>query len=57
MIDLNLTKRQTLILSIALTNLYDEIAKSGEEHQMKLDVMELAKLIQTETSKELDRRN
>ena len=57
MIDLNLTKRQTLILSIALTNLYDEIAKSGEGHQMKLDVMELAKLIQTETSKELDRRN
>ncbi len=41
-----LTDRQTSILGIALTNLYDTIAKSGEGHQMRDDIMELSAYIQ-----------
>ena len=41
-----LTDRQTAILNIALTNLYDTIVKSGEGHQMREDIMELSKYIQ-----------
>ena len=41
-----LTDRQTTILNIALTNLYDTIVKSGEGHQMRDDIMELSKYIQ-----------
>jgi len=37
MTTLNLTERQITILGIALTNLYDEIAKSGEGQQMRDD--------------------
>jgi hypothetical protein len=57
MINLSISQRQSTILSIALTNLYDTIAKSGEGGQMKLDVMELSKLIQDETSKFMVRKN
>lgn len=57
MITLNISQRQSTILSIALTNLYDAISKSGEGGQMKLDVMELSKLIQDETSKFMVRKN
>ena len=46
MTQLCLTDRQTTILGIALTNLYDEIAKSGEGHQMRDDIMELSAYIQ-----------
>ena len=41
-----LTDRQTTILGIALTTLYDEIAKSGEGHQMRDDIMELSAYVQ-----------
>ena len=41
-----LTDRQTAILNIALTNLYDTIVKSREGHQMRDDLMELSKYIQ-----------
>ena len=41
-----LTDRQTTILGIALTNLYDEIAKSGEGQQLRDDIMELSAYVQ-----------
>jgi hypothetical protein len=41
-----LTDRQTALLGIALTNLYDTIAKSGEGHQMRDDIMVLSAYIQ-----------
>jgi hypothetical protein len=41
-----LTDRQTTILGIALTNLYDEIAKSGKGQQMRDDIMTLSAYIQ-----------
>ena len=41
-----LTDRQTSIINIALTNLYDVIAMGGEGHQMRDDIMELSKYIQ-----------
>ncbi len=46
MTTLNLTERQVTILGIALTNLYDEIAKSGEGQQMRDDIMTLSAYIQ-----------
>ncbi len=44
-----LTDRQTTILGIALTNLYDEIAKSGEGQQMRDDIMEFSRYIQKQS--------
>jgi hypothetical protein len=41
-----LTDRQTTILGIALTNLYDTIVKSGEGHQMRDDIMTLSAYVQ-----------
>ena len=41
-----LTDRQTGILGIALTNLYDTIVKSGEGHQMREDITTLSTYIQ-----------
>lgn len=41
-----LTDRQATIISIALTNLYDEIAKLGEGTKMREDVMKLSAYIQ-----------
>ena len=46
MTTLNLTDRQITIISIAITNLYDEIAKSGEGGAMRDDIMELSKYVQ-----------
>ena len=43
---LYLTDRQTSIINIALTNLYDEIAMGGEGKKMRDDIMELSKYIQ-----------
>jgi hypothetical protein len=43
--NLNITDRQATILGIALTMLYDEIAKSGEGQQMMKDASELHKMI------------
>jgi hypothetical protein len=42
---MNLTRRQTALLTVALTNFYDEIAKTSTP-EMKVEVMELAKLVQ-----------
>ena len=44
-----LTDRQTALLGIALTNLYDEIAKSGEGQQMRDDIMEFSRYIQKQS--------
>ncbi len=49
MTQLCLTDRQTTILGIALTNLYDEIAKSGEGQQMRDDIMEFSRYIQKQS--------
>jgi hypothetical protein len=53
MTTLNLTERQITILGIALTNLYDEIAKSGEGIKMKDDIMEFSRYIQKQTLEQL----
>ncbi len=45
-VKVRLTDRQTTILGIALTNLYDEIAMGGEGKKMRDDIMELSKYIQ-----------
>lgn len=47
-----LTERQINILGIALTNLYNEIAKSGEGQQMRYDIMELTRYIQKQTQEQ-----
>ena len=49
MTTLNLTKRQIIILNLALTTLYDEITKSGEGIKMKDEIMELNRYIQKQT--------
>jgi hypothetical protein len=41
----NFTDRQTTLLTVAITNFYDEIAKTSTP-KMKEEVMELAKLVQ-----------
>jgi hypothetical protein len=41
-----LTDRQVTILGIALTNLYDEIAKSGDGTKMRDDIMILSAYVQ-----------
>jgi hypothetical protein len=49
MTTLNLTKRQIIILNLALTTLYDEITKSGEGIKMKDEIMELNRYIQKQS--------
>jgi hypothetical protein len=49
MTTLNLTERQVTILGIALTTLYDEIAKSNEGKQMREDIIELSRYVQKQT--------
>jgi len=49
MTTLHLTERQVTILGIALTNLYDEITKSGEGQQMRDDIMEFSRYIQKQS--------
>jgi len=41
----NFTNRQTALLQVALTNFYDEIAKTSTP-QMKSEVMQLVQMIQ-----------
>jgi hypothetical protein len=55
--NINLTDRQITVISIALTVLFDEVAKSGKGEQMKKDIRELSSLLQAETSKELANRS
>jgi hypothetical protein len=50
MTTLTLTQRQVTILGLALTVLYDKIAKSGEGQQMRDDIMEFSRYIQKQTS-------
>ena len=52
MTTLNLTKRQVTILNLALTTLYDEIAKSGEGIKMRDEIMEFSRYIQKQTQEE-----
>ena len=40
----NFTKRQVVILCIALTQLYNDISKSGVDEQLRDDIKELTKL-------------
>ena len=42
---MNFTSRQIALLQVALTNFYDEVAKTSTP-QMKVEVMELAQMIQ-----------
>jgi len=53
---LNLTERQVTIISIALTNLYDEVAKWSEcgplIPMMRDDIMKLSKYIDKETAEQ-----
>jgi hypothetical protein len=44
-IPMNLTNRQIALLQVALTNFYDEIAKTSTS-QMKTEVMELSQIVQ-----------
>ena len=53
MTTLNLTQRQVTILGLALTVLYDEIAKSGEGEQMRDDIMEFSRYIQKQYNEEI----
>ena len=48
---MNLTTRQLNILTIALTNFYDEVCKTGTTPEMKQDIMELSKLVSNEFAK------
>jgi hypothetical protein len=48
---MNLTTRQLNILTIALTNFYDEVAKSKGNDKMKQEIMELSKLLSNEFAK------
>ena len=47
MTTLNLTKRQIIILNLALTTLYDEIAKSGEGIKMRDEIMAMLRDFQS----------
>jgi hypothetical protein len=48
---MNLTTRQLNILTISLTNFYDEVCKTGTTPEMKQDIMELSKLVSNEFAK------
>ena len=48
---MELTTRQLNILTIALTNFYDEVAKDKGSVKMKEDIMELSKLVSNEFAK------
>ena len=48
---MELNFKQLNLLSIALTNFYDEVYKTGTTPGMKKDLMELSKLVNDEFSK------
>lgn len=48
---MNLTKRQLNILTVSLTNFYDEVCKTGTTPEMKQDIMGLCKLVNDEYAK------
>ena len=47
---MNLTYRQLILLTVATTLFYDEVAKTSTP-EMKQEIMELSKLIQDEAQK------
>lgn len=49
--EMNLTKRQLNILTVSLTNFYDEVCKTGTTPEMKQDIMGLCKLVNDEYAK------
>ena len=51
---MNLTKRQLNILTVSLTNFYDEVCKTGTTPEMKQDIMVLCKLVNDEYAKSFD---
>ena len=48
---MNLTQRQLNILTVSLTNFYDEVCKTGTTPEMKQDIMELCKMVNNEYDK------
>ena len=48
---MELNFNQLNLLSIALTNFYDEVCRAGTTTGMKKDIMELSKLVNDEFSK------
>ena len=48
---MELTTRQLNIISISLTNFYDEVCKTGTTPEMKQDIMELCKMVNDEYAK------
>jgi hypothetical protein len=48
---MELTTRQLNILTISLTNFYDEVCKTGTTPEMKQDIMELCKMVNNEYDK------
>ena len=47
---MNFTKRQLVLLTVATTLFYDEVAKTSTP-EMKQEIMELSKLIQDEAQR------
>ena len=50
---MNLTKRQLNILTVSLTNFYDEVCKTGTTPEMKQDIMGLCKLVNDEYARDV----
>lgn len=48
---MNLTQRQLNILTVSLTNFYDEVCKTGITPKMKQDIMGLSKMVNDEYAK------
>jgi hypothetical protein len=48
---MNLTQRQLNILTISLTNFYDEVCKTGTTPEMKQDIIKLCKMVNNEYDK------
>jgi len=52
MTKLNLTDRQLILISLAVTNLYDTITRTGEGKSVQSEIMELSKYIGKETAEQ-----
>jgi len=52
MTELNLTDRQLILISMAMTNLYDTITRTGEGKSVQSEIMELSKYISKETAEQ-----
>jgi len=52
MTELNLTDRQLILISLAMTNLYDTITRTGEGKSVQSEIMELSEYIGKETAEQ-----